>query len=131
MKKYILALALLCALRTSFADTAECKIEIEDIVKGTTYTIEQKFDYEPEQELDFEKGDIGHWKHFDLPGADYACHLVFYEIDKGTMISCEYKGDQGHTFFQSDRSVLRNKTNVNKLTFRHKKAFISLESTCE
>ena len=114
----------------TLADTAECIIKIQDVNKGTTYTIEQKFDYEPGQELDFEKGNIGGWKHFDLPGGDYACYLAFYEIDKGTMISCEYKKDGGYTFFQSDRSGLKENA-VNRLTFRHGSVFVDVESNCK
>lgn len=121
----------------TLADTAECIIKIQDVNKGTTYTIEQKFDYEPGQELDIEnaniggfKGSIDGWKHFDLPGGDYTCHLAFYGIDNGTMISCEYKKDGGHTFFQSDRSGLKENA-MNRLTFRHGSVFVDVESNCK
>jgi len=105
------------------ADTVTCTIKIEDVLKGNTYTIEQKFDYEPGQE-------ISGWKHFDLPGGDYTCHLAFYGTDSGTMISCEYKKDGGHTFFQSDRSGLKENA-MNRLTFGHGSVFVDVESNCK
>ena len=107
-----------------WADSATCKIEIEDVHQGTTYKIEHKFT--------FKKHGDGQRKHFEVPGNDYACTLAFFELNNGTMLSCEYKkGFPGHTFFQSDRSVLKDKVVTNNLSFRHKTAHIFLETKCE
>ena len=81
----------------SHADTANCKIEIQDVLKGTIYTVEQKFNFEY-------GATMGQRKHFDVPGNDYSCTLAFFELHKGTMLSCEYTKDLGHTFFQSDHA---------------------------
>lgn len=109
----------------SFASTgiATCEIEIEDVYKGSTYRLEQKFD--------FKRGGVAQVKHFDTPDNDYACRLVFFELKKGSMISCEYKKDNGHTFFQSDRSVLEDEMVTNNLAFRHQSTFIILKTRCK
>lgn len=107
----------------AWADTATCKIKIQDVNKGSTYTLEQKFD--------FKKDGVAQRKNFETPGNDYACTLAFFELKKGTMLSCGYKKDAGQTFFQSDRSVLDDDIVTNNLTFRHQAAFIVLETRCE
>jgi hypothetical protein len=57
--------------------------------------------------------------------------LAFFELQHGTMLSCEFRGDMGHTFFQSDRSVLSESVVTNNLSFRHQSAFIVLTTICE
>jgi hypothetical protein len=47
------------------------------------------------------------------------------------MLSCEYKKDEGHTFFQSDRSALDESTVSNNLSFRHKSAFNVVTTLCK
>lgn len=107
----------------SWANTATYKIKIEDVNKGSTYTLEHKFE--------FKKGGKAQRKHFEVPGNDYSCTLAFFELNNGTMLSCEYKHDIGQTFFQSDRSGLNDKAATNNLTFRHKSSFISIETKCK
>ena len=107
----------------AWANNAMCTIEIEDVNQGSTYTLEHKFQ--------FEKGGVAQRKVFEVPGNDYVCTLAFFDLNTGTMISCEYKNDIGHTFFQSDRSILHDEIPANNLTFRHKSAFIVVKSKCE
>jgi hypothetical protein len=108
---------------TSYADNATCKIKIEDVNKGATYTLEQAFDYV--------KDGAARIKEFDTPGNDYVCRLAFFDILNGTMLSCEYKKDMGQTFFQSDRSLLKEASVSNNLTFRHQSSFINIQTVCE
>lgn len=123
MLGWLLSFLSLTISSVSWADTATCKIKIEDVNKGSTYKLEHKFT--------FKKGGDAQRKHFETPGNDYACTLAFFELEKGTMLSCEYKTDMGHTFFQSDRSVLSDSIVTNNLSFRHGSAFLSLETKCE
>ncbi len=106
-----------------FADSATCKIEINDVVSMNKYYLEYKYQ--------FDKGGAGHFEVFELPGTDdYLCWLAFYDLNTGTMISCEYKKDDGHTFFQSDRSGLEE-NDENRLTFRHGSVFMDVKSSCK
>ena len=108
----LLPFLLLAFPSMSWADSATCKIEIEDVYKGSTYKLEHKFI--------FKEGGDAQRKHFETPGNDYKCTLAFLGLNDGTMLSCEYKHDLGQTFFQSDRSVLNDKNPTNNLSFRHK-----------
>lgn len=107
----------------SLAETATCRIEVEDVNKGSTYELQQRFN--------FNKGGGAQRKHFETPGNDYTCTLVFFETGMGTMISCEYKPDMGQTFFQSDRSVLKDARGANNLAFRHASVFLIIRTKCE
>ncbi len=109
--------------QVSFANTAECIIEIEDTRKGSTYTLKHKFSLRKEH-------DAVQRKYFEIPGNDYLCTLAFFGMKNGTMLSCEYKYDKGHTFFQSDRSVLPDENMANNLSFRHKSAYIYIKTKC-
>lgn len=51
-----------------------------------------------------------------------------FVMGDGTMLSCEYKKDMGHTFFQSDRSTLKDENIANHLAFRHKSAQIYIKT---
>ncbi len=108
---------------SSWAGSATCIIEIEDVNKASNYALAQTFN--------FKKDGAGQRKHFELPGNDYNCTLAFFELGKGTMLSCEYKNDMGHTFFQSDRSALKDSSVSNTLSFRHKSAFIVVTTLCK
>lgn len=108
---------------TSYAGNATCKIKIEDVNKGVTYTLEQAFDYV--------KDGAARIREFDTPKNEYACRLAFFDLMNGTMLSCEYKKDMGQTFFQSDRSSLKEASASNNLTFRHKSSFINIKTVCE
>lgn len=107
----------------SLADTAACRIEIEDVNKGSTYEFQHRFT--------FQKSGDAQRKHFETPGNDYACTLAFFELGMGTMVSCEYKRDMGQTFFQSDRSALKDASGTNNLAFRHASAFLVVKTKCE
>jgi hypothetical protein len=107
----------------SLAETATCRIEIEDVNKGSTYELQQGFT--------FKEGGDAQRKHFETPGNDYACTLAFFELGMGTMVSCEYKRDMGQTFFQSDRSTLKNASGANNLAFRHVAASLVIKTKCE
>lgn len=126
MKPLAFGTFLLVALTSSslaWADSIACSIRIEDVNKATAYTLTQTFELKSD----------GHAqrKHFETPGNDYSCTLAFFELGKGTMLSCEYKADGGHTFFQSDRSSLADNAVTNILSFRHKSAFIVLQTVCK
>jgi len=107
---------------TTWATSATCTIKIEDNKLRSVYKLEHKFVINNEGN--------GQRKHFEFPGNDYSCTLAFFEINSGTMLSCEYKQDIGQTFFQSDRTVLKEKP-INNLTFRHKSSFITIETKCK
>ena len=105
------------------ADTATCSIEIDDVINANKYYLEYKFE--------IEEGGSGQFNSFELPGTDdYLCRIAFFDLSTGTMISCEYKKDGGHTFFQSDRSGLKENA-MNRLTFRHGSVFVDVESNCK
>lgn len=106
----------------SLANTATCSIEIEDINKGSIYKLEHRFN--------FEKGDNPQTKYFETPGNDYKCSLIFFGMKNGSALACEYKKDKGRTYFQSDRSTLRDSKITNNLLFRHRSAFLSLKTKC-
>ncbi len=126
MKKLLILcgiLPLFLITNLAWAGSATCNIQIEDVNKATKYSIEHEFIYEPEGRAQR--------KHFEIPGNDYLCTLMFHELNNGTMLSCEYRNDGGLTFFQSDRTVLKDKDVTNNLSFRHKSAFISIKTKCE
>jgi hypothetical protein len=105
------------------AGTAKCTINIWDLIKDNKYTMNVKFEYGT--------GDAPSLKKFDTPGNDYECKLVFHKIGYGTMISCAYKKDGGHTFFMSDRTLQKNEDDTaNNLTFRHKSSHVQIKSSC-
>ncbi len=118
-----LLLVALTSLSPAWAGSAACSIRIEDVNKATAYMLTQTFE--------FRNDGPAQRKHFETPGNDYSCTLAFFELGKGTMLSCEYKEDAGHTFFQSDRSSLDDNAVTNNLSFRHKSAFIVLKTVCK
>jgi hypothetical protein len=106
----------------ALADTAKCTIEIEDVNAGAKYNVEQN--------ISFNEGSAAQRKHFKLPGSNYSCTLAFFNLDSGTMLSCEFD-ELGHNFVQSDRSVVTEKQATNNLSFRYKASFYSLKSICK
>jgi hypothetical protein len=103
---------------------AECSISIDDN-SGSIHTIKHKF--YPKNKNDW----AAQRKHFKIPGHDdYSCTLAFYKLKEGTMLSCEYLKDMGHTFFQSDRSTLQDENTDNNLSFRHRSAQIYIKTKC-
>jgi hypothetical protein len=108
---------------TAWADKARCEIRIEDVKKGNTYTLEHAFE--------FERGSTrAQRKHFDTPGSDYTCTLAFFDLERGTMLSCELKTDRGTTFVQSDRTLLNDREITNNLSFRNRSTFLVIKTRC-
>lgn len=123
MLKTIGVLLISCAAAgIASADTAMCTIKIQDVLKGTDYTVTAKFDAA--------SNDAGRRKHFDTPGKDYSCTLAYFGLGNGTMLSCGFNGDLKETYFQSDRTSREDPRSDNYLTFRHRGAHFSIESKC-
>ncbi|MEW8072817.1 MAG: hypothetical protein AB2826_20570 [Candidatus Thiodiazotropha sp.] len=118
MKIIISALPFLLTAFNSEAGTALCEIEIQDIQTGANHTIEQEFDLS------------GQRKHFNLPGSEYRCTLVFFGLDTGTALGCDLD-KLGHDYIQSDRSTTKEPQPVNDLTFRIGNSHYTLKSTCK
>jgi len=107
----------------ALADNATCTIKIYDVNNMNSYNIEFKYEYENEGDRQS--------NYFELPGtSEYACMQAFFDLETGTMISCEYRKDEGYTFFQSDRSGL-DENDENRLTFRHGTVFVDIQSNCK
>jgi len=123
MLRFSIFLFIFSVTSVSWAETAKCTIEIEDINSGSKYTVEQIFQ--------FKTGTTAKRKHFALPGSQYSCTLAFFDLHSGTMLSCEDNRDMGHSFVQSDRSTLVEGRAKNNLTFRNKDYFFSLSSSCK
>jgi len=123
MIRLLIFIFLLGATSISWAETAKCTIEIEDINSGSKYTVEQNFH--------LKTGTTTQKKHFALPGSQYSCTLAFFDLRSGTMLSCEDNRDMGHSFIQSDRSTLVEGRAKNNLTFRNKDYFFSLSAHCK
>ncbi|MBF0315107.1 MAG: hypothetical protein HQK52_16910 [Oligoflexia bacterium] len=100
---------------------AACKIDMEDINKK----LKKSF------KIDTSKKKSPSKHNFSLPNSDYSCTLAFFDLDSGTMLSCEFNKDMGQTFFQSDRSVVKEHNPVNNLSFRHLNSQIYIESSCQ
>lgn len=123
------AVALAVLSSSAFADSARCKIEIENV------TAEAKSKSAAKQIVDFAfeftPGAGAQRKHFDLPGGQYLCTLAFFDLDTGTSLSCEKKKDSGHTYVQSDRSGIRERSARNNLVFRDGASHFVLDATCK
>jgi hypothetical protein len=114
---FILVLSTNC-----WADTALCTVEIENVSSNATYTLEHSFEYS--------SGAAAARKHFDLPGSEIKCTLVFGDLNSGTMLSCQLD-ELGHHFVQSDRSIIKERRAKNNLSFRYKSFFYVLKSSCK
>ena len=110
----------------SWADTAHCTIDIENVNAHDKFTIERAVTFKPGSN-GFETQRI----HFELPGAQYTCTLAFVNLDSGTALSCEMRADRGHTFVQSDRSAITEHVVTNTLGFRDGSDFFGLSATCK
>ena len=112
----------------SWADTAKCTIEVEDVnaevelKAATKYVIEQTFS--------FNLGTGAQRKHFDLPDGRYSCTLAFFDLNSGTALSCGRKTSE-HTFVQSDRSDIHEQAARNNLTFRDGNSYFVLNAACK
>ncbi|HHG86651.1 MAG TPA: hypothetical protein ENJ82_18020 [Bacteroidetes bacterium] len=122
MKKLTLIFLQLAVAPLSWASTANCNIEIEDVNAGTKYNVEQKFTNQP--------GSDAQRKHFKLPGSNYSCTLAFFNLESGTMLSCQFD-ELGQNFVQSDRSIIGEGNAKNNLSFRYESSFFVLHSSCK
>lgn len=122
MKTLIFVFGMVPLYFTNAAKEATCVIRIENTNTSTSKKIERKLKSSAQGDTDR--------AHFDIDGTDYRCTLAFFDLQTGTMVSCEYKKDSGFTFFQSDRSGLKETNPANNLTFRHLKGFITLKTAC-
>ncbi len=123
MFKYSLSFLLLAISLHSWADTAVCTIVIQEVNAGTKQTIEHTFIFKP-------GAHEGQRKHFTLTDRPYLCTLAFFNLNSGTMLSCQFD-ELGHNFVQSDRSVINEAHARNNLRFRYKSSFYVLESVCK
>ncbi len=123
------AAALTVLSSSAFAETARCKIEIENVAaevqskSAATQIVDFAFEFTP--------GAGAQRKHFDLPGGQYSCTLAFFDLDSGTSLSCEKKKDSGHTYVQSDRSDIKEHASRNNLVFRDGVSHFVLDATCK
>lgn len=121
---------ILAALSSSaLAGVANCTIEIEDVASEvqsktrSTQMVEFAFDFSP--------GGDAQRKNFDLAGGTYLCSLAFFDLDSGTSLSCERTDDSGHTYFQSDRSGIKEHSGRNNLVFRDRSSHFVLNAACK
>jgi hypothetical protein len=122
VSKLPFALMLMAFPSVAWADTANCIVEIEDMNAGSKYKIEHSFRFKP--------GFDAQRKHFALPGSGFSCTLTFFDLNSGTMLSCQLD-ELGHNFVQSDRSAIDEGPAKNNLSFRFKSALYVLESLCK
>ena len=122
MSKLSFAFALMAFSSLAWADTANCTIEIENVNAGSKSKVEHSFT--------FKSGSEAQRKHFALPGSKFSCTLAFFDLTSGTMLSCQLD-ELGHTFVQSDRSVIGEVSAKNNLSFRYKSSFYVLQSYCK
>lgn len=113
----------------ALADTANCTIEIENVTAEAQSKTAAKqvvgfaFEFSPRAGAQR--------KYFDLPDGQYLCTLAFFDIVSGTSLSCERKDDSGHTYVQSDRSNIKERSARNNLVFRDGSSHFVLNATCK
>ena len=122
MSKLSFAFAFMAFSSLAWADKANCTIEIENVNAGSKSKVEHSFT--------FKSGSEAQRKHFALPGSKFSCTLAFFDLTGGTMLSCQLD-ELGHTFVQSDRSVIGEVSAKNNLSFRYKSSFYVLQSYCK
>lgn len=105
-----------------WSDAVNCFVRIYDVVRDTKYTIQEEFNLPVKAS--------GETKHFKLPGTTYKCSLIFYGLDSGTSLSCQFD-EMGHNFVQSDRTVIDEKSPKNNITFRFDANNYVIKSSCE
>lgn len=122
MSKLSFAFALMAVSSLAWADTANCTIEIENVNAGSKSKVEHSFTFKSDAEAQR--------KHFALFGSKFLCTLAFFDLNSGTMLSCQLD-ELGHAFVQSDRSVISEVSAKNNLSFRYKSSFYVLQSYCK
>ncbi len=111
------------------ADTATCKVEMEDVTAAVKSsgaakrTVQFVFELTPKSDVQRES--------FQLSEGSYSCTLAFFDLDSGTSLSCERKDDQGHTYFQSDQSGISEQAARNNLVFREGNSHFVLNASCK
>jgi hypothetical protein len=99
----------------------ECFVDIDD---GTT-TGKQRIIFKMKESA------AGSRVNFTALAGKYRCNLYFSDLRHGTSLACELIGDLGRTFIQSDRSAIKEASQVNTLTFRVDSAqIVDLRSDC-
>ncbi len=107
----------------SLADTAVCTVQIQEVTSGVKQKIEHAFTFKP-------GSNEAQIKQFELRDSSFTCRLAFFNLNSGTMLSCEFD-ESGHDFVQSDRSAINENQSKNNLSFRYKTVFYALESACK
>lgn len=123
MLKYSLILLFSLYSCLSLADTAMCTVEIQEVTSGVKQKIEHAFTFKP-------GSNEAQRKQFELRDKSFTCTLAFFNLNNGTMLSCEFD-ELGHNFVQSDRSAINENRSKNNLSFRYKAVFYVLESSCK
>jgi len=127
--KYCWLFLIAVPVLSASADTATCIVEIEDVTaavksnSAANRTVQFLFELTPKSDVQRE--------YFQLSGGSYSCTLAFFDLDSGTSLSCEREDDQGHTYFQSDRSGISEHAARNNLIFREGGSHFVLNATCE
>ena len=112
---------LLIATSTTQAHAVSCFVDVSD---GTT---------DGKQRITFQlkETEAGRRVYFSVLDGEYSCNLYFSDRRHGTSLACELKRDLGRTYVQSDRSAVKENSQLNKLTFRgSSNRIVDLESNC-
>ena len=109
---------LLILIATAFCSPAlgwgaTCEITVENVRGGLPSTKSHTFN----------KGESNR-HHFPLEDSPYICTLAYFAGKKiGTMLGCAKGSIYGDTFYQSDRSMIKESNPRNNLNFRHEESF--------
>ena len=127
--RYCWLFSIAAPVLSASADTASCKVEIEDVtaqVQSKTAVkqiVQFAFELTPESEAQR--------KYFQLSDGAYWCTLAFFNLESGTALSCERTDDDGHTYVQSDRSGITEHAGRNNLIFRDGDSHFVLNVMCQ
>ncbi len=134
MKRIISSLLLLFVFSSSSiaAEIANCIIKVTDYNHPNYLTYTTILKFRVEKKTDDKRWDNVQRMKFNLPGTNnYICTLAFVRLGNGTQLQCRYMGDRGHTFFDSDRTLLsQDKDSTNNLLFRHKTTNVAIKTKC-
>jgi hypothetical protein len=61
----------------------------------------------------------------------YKCYFTYFDSYGGTSISCAYIPDMEQTYFQSDRSSIRENKPKNNLVFKHMNNSFQIKTMCK
>lgn len=119
--KFLLPICFLAISVTANANSVECYVDVDD---GST---------EGKQRVTFrmKETEAGRRVTFSVLNGSYGCNLYFSDRHHGTSLACELKRDLGRTYVQSDRSAVKEKSQLNTLTFRDSSnRVVHLTSNC-